>query len=123
METFKSVTPDTFTVMFLLDKSIAVAQGDRLATEPHAWWLARLKVEPGYRRKGYGTRLLEVAKELLQGKADRLIVCPGGYDIPWEDQVAFYEANGFKRVGAKWELPLNGAGGGSRTPTAEATGS
>ena len=64
------------------------------------WYLNRIVVHREYRRQGLGTQLLDNLKSALRRRGCRkLIVTPGGYDVPLEDQIKFYEACGFSVVG------------------------
>lgn len=60
------------------------------------WWVSRVVVRPQYRRKQLGTRCLKRAIELVREQDGRpIVVAPGGYNIPYEEQVAFYRSCGF----------------------------
>lgn len=64
------------------------------------WWVNRALVQPAEaRRNGLGSMLLRLACEkAVEMGASRVRVCPGGYDMAHEDQVRFYENNGFKKI-------------------------
>lgn len=64
-----------------------------------SWFVNRVLVPLPYRKQGRGrllvTRLLaEVAK---QG-CTKLVLTPGGYDLPYEEQEAFYLKCGFRLI-------------------------
>ena len=60
------------------------------------WWVARVFVHPRFRRGGYGSQCLIRAIELIREHSQApVIVAPGGYDIPFEEQQAFYARCGF----------------------------
>jgi GNAT superfamily N-acetyltransferase len=63
----------------------------------YVWWICRVKVEPKYRRQGYGRALVDELAKHQRGFA--MIVTPGGYDVPKEEQDAFYAACGFVQRG------------------------
>lgn len=63
----------------------------------YVWWICRVKVEPKYRRRGYGRALVEELSKIQRGHP--MIVTPGGYDMTQEEQDAFYTACGFTRRG------------------------
>jgi len=63
---------------------------------PSHWWVSRVFVKQGYRRRGFGSRCLKRAIELVRKQnAKPIIVMPGGYDIPFEVQQSFYRHHGF----------------------------
>lgn len=60
------------------------------------WWVSRVLVREGYRRQGYGSQCLTRAIELVREKSSKpIVVAPGGYNIPYEQQRAFYARHGF----------------------------
>lgn len=68
-------------------------------TEPGVWWVARVFVRPEYRKKGLGRAVVDKIKAAAQQRGvHKLVVCPGGYDIPQEVQEAFYVSCGFEKV-------------------------
>lgn len=63
------------------------------------WNVCRCFLAPKYRRKGLGRKLLETAFRAIQDRfpgAKWVDVAPGGYDMRYGDQVAFYRACGFE---------------------------
>jgi len=72
---------------------IATADMDRMGDK---WWLARLVVKKPHRGKGIGRELVAKLKENAGGFP--IEVMPGGYDLTKEEQFAFYEKCGFKKV-------------------------
>jgi predicted N-acetyltransferase YhbS len=65
------------------------------ADQPY-WWLARVKVNPKYRRKGIGRQMIGLLVETVKDKGYPIVVAPGGYDLSPKAQQAFYRACGFK---------------------------
>jgi len=64
------------------------------------WWINRVLVQPDARGKGLGRMVVDEMVELIRNRGGKTVmVCPGGYDIPYADQCAFYEACGFEYVG------------------------
>ena len=61
------------------------------------WWLARMNLKE-QRRQGIGTRMMTALKH--SAKKRPIVVSPGGYDMPKEEQLAFYQACGFKEAQA-----------------------
>jgi GNAT superfamily N-acetyltransferase len=63
------------------------------------WWINRVLVPKELRGKGIGRELLCRLKGAVTAQGGSgMIVTPGGYDIPQEDQIAFYRACGFEVV-------------------------
>jgi GNAT superfamily N-acetyltransferase len=88
--------------------SVTLISGDITATCSASSWLApdglwcvdrALVRRPQHRRQGIGSRLLRVLQETAVKRKDfgYLVVSPGGYNMKHEDQVRFYEKNGFVR--------------------------
>jgi GNAT superfamily N-acetyltransferase len=77
-----------------------VAQADQVGTD---WTICRVLVRlPENRRKGYGRlalRKLVGQWNMVRQSNERLLVQPGGYNMPWLEQCAFYEACGFTPIG------------------------
>jgi len=72
----------------------SLAQADEI--EPGIWWVARVKVHNDHQRKGLGRELVRrMTDACANRKAREVRVCPGGYNIPEEQQRAFYAACGF----------------------------
>jgi N-acetylglutamate synthase-like GNAT family acetyltransferase len=60
------------------------------------WEMNRIIVKPHMRRKGVGTALMKALYiEAKKNGATAIYVIPGGYDITYEEQVAFYKSVGF----------------------------
>lgn len=60
------------------------------------WWVSRVFVRPAYRRQGFGSQCLTRAIELIREKSSApILVAPGGYNMPFEKQKAFYASHGF----------------------------
>ena len=67
-----------------------------------AWYLNRVMVPNGFRRKGVGSRLLKALIEKLpEVGCKKLIVEPGGYTLSTRKQKKFYRQNGFVQC-AEW---------------------
>jgi len=63
------------------------------------WWVSRVVVKEPFRRQGFGSRCLMRAVELVREmSSEPIVVAPGGYDVPYEVQRAFYARHDF--VGA-----------------------
>lgn len=101
IEAFKSLAPyesatdmGVTTGFMQRGQSVAVCNLTRM---PEYWWVARVFVRSKYRRQHLGSRCLERAIELAerQGGPDRIVVAPGGYSTPYDQQCAFYAAHGF----------------------------
>lgn len=64
-----------------------------------SWFVNRVMVPHKYRGQGRGkllvTRLIEAVTH--QG-CTKLVLTPGGYDIPYEQQEAFYLKCGFRLI-------------------------
>jgi GNAT superfamily N-acetyltransferase len=72
---------------------VATASIDEM---PDYWWVSRVFVKERHRRKGFGSQCLTRAVELVREKSSKvIIVAPGGYNIPYEQQRAFYARHGF----------------------------
>ena len=86
-------------------RSVAIAEMNLMPSSVYelerlgdfVWWICRIKVEPGYQRRGYGRALVVELARCRRGYA--MIVAPGGYGMAREDQEAFYAACGFVRQG------------------------
>lgn len=66
---------------------------------PDCWWVDRVFVYPSLRRKGLGRKLVNEMLELIRARGGgRVVVCPGGYNMKYAEQRAFYEACGFCEV-------------------------
>jgi GNAT superfamily N-acetyltransferase len=64
---------------------------------PDHWWVSRVLVQPSYRGKGFGSKCLSRAIELVRLQNDKqIIVAPGGYGTPLEDLRKFYAKHGFE---------------------------
>jgi len=95
------VKNDTHVAFYYNDNSlfpIAVAEMDLVGSlfdsiEGHHWWISRVLVQPNHRRKGIGKEI--VSKLISHHNNYPLIVCPGGYNSPHEEQVLFYKSCGF----------------------------
>ena len=101
VELFKSLVPyesatnmGVTTGFMQRGQSVAVCN---LTCMPEYWWVARVFVRKQYRRQKLGSRCLERAIELAgqQGGPDRIVVAPGGYSTPYDQQCAFYAAHEF----------------------------
>lgn len=67
------------------------------------WWIERVFVREDDRGKGIGKLILNRLLALIPA-ADIVQVAPGGYNIPFKVQCAFYESCGFKQVDdGTWE--------------------
>ena len=63
------------------------------------WWINRVFVHKDLRGKGIGKILVEEMIKLIVERGPTTVqVCPGGYDTPFAQQCAFYEACGFEHV-------------------------
>ncbi len=64
------------------------------------WWVDRVFVSTALRGEGVGKKLLldvvERARKHTPGL--KFVVAPGGYNMKYSDQKAFYEACGFAEV-------------------------
>jgi GNAT superfamily N-acetyltransferase len=99
VETYESTSDYGVTAGFMQHgQSIAVCNVTRM---PQYWWVARVFVRKPYRRQQLGSRCLERAIELIAGQdgPDRIVVAPGGYSTPYDQQCAFYAAHGFAGSG------------------------
>ena len=56
-------------------------------------WINRLAVDPAYRRRGYGARLVQAAEELLRGEGIRIIAALVEGDNP--ASLALFERCGY----------------------------
>lgn len=71
----------------------ATASASDLGTH---WWIDRVWICPDWRRKGLGRFLvLELLAMVKARGGKRIIVAPGGYNMRYRDQRAFYESCGF----------------------------
>ena len=59
------------------------------------WFLNRCIVHKDQRRQGFGSKMLDILKQHADEYA--IVVTPGGYGYPLEDQIAFYESCGFEK--------------------------
>lgn len=79
--------------------------GEASATElrPGVWWVNRVLVQPeAVRGQGLGGQLLDALLESITAKPafKKVMVEPGGYNLPVGRQRRFYKRHGFKRVKA-----------------------
>lgn len=74
-----------------------VCNADNWLDDGATWMICRVFIATKYRRQGYGTRMLSMLFEELRKrpKARLVTVTPGGYDVPSEQQFAFYKSCGF----------------------------
>lgn len=98
METNLSVNDNGSTVCVNITTdtswSIACAEMDDMGDH---WWISRVLVRDIFlRRQGLGTQLVKTLQEHSRGQ--KIIVCPGGYDLDYEQQRSFYESCGFIEV-------------------------
>lgn len=77
--------------------SLGVAEASRI--EKDEWYLNRVFVPYKYRGQGIGTILVrKLLEETTRQGCKKLILTPGGYDIPYEQQRDFYLKCGFRLV-------------------------
>jgi predicted GNAT family acetyltransferase len=63
------------------------------------WWVDRVFVSEELRGRGFGKGLLTEVLDTIKAHGGGLVrVCPGGYNIPFRNQVAFYRSCGFEKV-------------------------
>lgn len=57
--------------------------------------LTRLNIKPEHRWKGLGKKMIAHLQKYAKDTNKMITVSPGGYDIPLEKQIKFYESCGF----------------------------
>ncbi len=63
------------------------------------WWINRVVVHKDLRGKGIGKTIVEAMLKMIAERGPATVqVCPGGYDMKFSAQCAFYEACGFEHV-------------------------
>jgi len=63
------------------------------------WWVDRVFVPENMRGNGLGKKLLLEVLDLIRERGGgRVEVCPGGYNMKYRDQKAFYQSCGFVEV-------------------------
>jgi GNAT superfamily N-acetyltransferase len=88
-------TPECISVSVQIGYLCAATAGIDLLPAGH-WWVSRVFVKPEHRRKGFGSQCLKRAIELIRKRSSApILVAPGGYDMPFEEQQAFYARHGF----------------------------
>jgi GNAT superfamily N-acetyltransferase len=84
-------TPQFVSVTQRLDKRIMPA-GCAEASCVHGteWFVNRVFIRPEFRRQGLGRALvLRMLEEVTRQGCKRLVLTPGGYDLPYEAQRDF----------------------------------
>jgi GNAT superfamily N-acetyltransferase len=67
------------------------------------WWVSRVWICPDWRRKGVGRFLVAELLSMVKDRGGKkVVVAPGGYNMKYKDQRAFYEACGFTQVEPGW---------------------
>jgi GNAT superfamily N-acetyltransferase len=63
------------------------------------WYVNRVFIRPEFRRQGIGRALvLRMLEEVTRQGCTKLVLTPGGYDLPYEVQRDFYVACGFRVI-------------------------
>ena len=63
------------------------------------WFVNRVLVRPPHRGKGLGKDLVtKLLEETTKRGCKKLVLTPGGYDLPYEQQEAFYLKCGFRLI-------------------------
>jgi GNAT superfamily N-acetyltransferase len=79
-------------------RALGTASANPFPPEDDVWWVSRVLVQKAHRGRGIGKFLVaNLVNAVRKMGAKKLMVCPGGYDISYEDQVRFYESCGFKK--------------------------
>lgn len=72
-----------------------------VSKHPDHWWFDRVFVYPTLRGRGLGKKLvLDVIERASKLGCTKFVVAPGGYNMKYKDQKAFYESCGFVPVKA-----------------------
>lgn len=73
----------------------ASADNMELLMDQPYWYVSRVIVKQPYRKMGLGKRLVRALQTAMINQGGKVLVDPGGYDIPHEEQVTFYKKCGF----------------------------
>lgn len=66
----------------------------------NAYYFNRIFVNPKYRGKGYGTKLINLILNVIDEKKSKLLLDINPYgDMSYDDLEAFYVRHGFKDIG------------------------
>ena len=88
--------PFCVTAYTMHEKPLCMSTASASWMKDTLWEMNRIIVKPHMRRKGIGTALMKALyEEAKKNGATDIYVIPGGYDITYEEQVAFYKSVGF----------------------------
>ena len=90
----KNISDTEISISIIINNKLSIASAMNISDR---WWISRVNVQESERKKGLGTKLLtELIKQIKdKDKISSIMVAPGGYNFPYNYQVAFYKKNGF----------------------------
>jgi len=66
------------------------------------WYVNRVIIRPNFRKQGFGKQIVtKLLEEVTKQGCTKLVLTPGGYDIPYTQQRDFYLKCGFRIVDKK----------------------
>ena len=75
------------------------AEASMMDRKTGEWFVNRVFVRKEFRRGGIGREMVaSLLSEVTKQGCKKLVLTPGGYDIPYEDQEAFYLKCGFRLI-------------------------